>query len=973
MSVMAGPDLNVTVDANVTGYERKVEQVERSTERWRRQLENLESDLMSLERELDNTTNQGLLKQEEALRRHQDALDETGRGLALFGAATVAAFGLAANEAVQWESAWAGVTKTVDGSAAEMALLEDQLRELATTLPATHEEIAAVAEAAGQLGVARQDVSAFAKTMIDLAETTDLTADDAATSIAQMMNVMQTAPEDVGRMGAALVALGNDGASTESQILGMAQRIAGAGAQIGLTEGELLAIANALASVGIEVEAGGSAISSVMKKIDLDVSTNAARLEDWARVADMSTEDFRAMWEDDAAGALNAFVTGLGQLEATGGDAIKVLADMEIKGIRESDALLRMAGSGDLLTESIELGNRAWEENSALLEEAAKRYDTTESKLQVARNQLRDAGIDIGTVLLPAIAAVAGTVSDLIRAWQDLPGPIRSSMVVIGLLVGSLALLGGGLMMARTRLAQFVATTATLEAGGLRTMRTGLAGAAGFMMGPWGLAIGAGITALGIFAAKHGQAAQQVDALKATLDAQTGAITDNSREWAVKELSDNGVLEAAKNLGLNLATVTEAALGNADAMREVSAAYAENSEVTLAMAANGDIAADSMGVKQARATEILQKHLGDTNETLTEARSQWELESEAMGRSTESTEAAAAAQEGTTAAWGEGADAAGELTEEVKTLGEQLTELSEAYLSERAAGRAVRDGLREIRTAVRDYRKEHDGLQGAFADGTKSGDEFAGMLDDLASDYLTQIETTEALTGSQRKTMQVYRESRDSLIAVAQTLGMTEKEAKEYANQILGTPKLARTVFDAQTGEATADVRELQRLIDEAARNRQARIDITVSYSGGNVPRGLQEANGGIVETFADGGFSSSGEYVQRVPQLRQGGGTVVWNEPETSWEAYISGKPSMRERNRGVWADAGRRLGFLDGGGGGTTTIVREIERLPREFTVQSDIGPLVLRAVDGRLDDHSSHADARGLTNYGEVDDVG
>lgn len=844
MSVMAGPDLNVTVDANVTGYERKVEQVERSTERWRRQLEDLESDLMSLERSLDDTTNQGIAKQEEALRRHQDALDETGRGLMVFGALTVAAFGLATNEAIQWESAWAGVTKTVDGSAAEMARLEDQLRQLATTLPATHEEIAAVAEAAGQLGVAREDVASFTKVMIDLAETTDLTADDAATSIAQMMNVMQTAPEDVGRVGAALVALGNDGASTESQILGMAQRIAGAGAQLGLTEGEVLAIANALASVGIEVEAGGSAISSVMKEIQLAISTGSEEVAEYAAVAGMSAEAFTSLWGQDAAAGLDAFVTGLGQVSASGGDAIKTLYDLDITQVRQSDALLRLAGSGDLLTDSLLLGNQAWADNTALLEEAAKRYATTESQVQVARNQLVDAGIDVGTVLLPALVAVVGTLSDLIRAWQDVPGPIRDTLVVVGLLVGGLALLSGGLMTARARVATFAASTAALEAGSLKSFRSGMASTATFLTGPYAFALaGAGI-AVALLAAEHGKAAAEIESYRATLD-EAGNATQATFEDALSNLAGEGWLDFANAVGISMEEVVAALTQGGDAMEELKAKI--------------EAGRDDMGVKDqfwdhlTGDSDQFIENIINAREKIAEAEEQGRALAEGNEHLADSTGEASDSQDVATGAWEDGADAVVELTEEVKTLGEQLSELASAFLSQRAAGRAVSDSLREIRGALRDYREENDGLDGAFKKNTKSGDEFATMLDDLAVDYLKQIHATEELTGSQRKTMAVYRETRQSLIDMAQTLGKTKQEARDYAEEILGTPKMVKTMFDAETTEAAADARQLQRILEEAARDRTARIDITTYFhkEGYQTLGGLQEqAAGGIVRAF---------------------------------------------------------------------------------------------------------------------------
>lgn len=954
-------DLNVKVDATTTGYEAAILRAQQSTFRYETSLKSLESELMKLEKQLDDDV-------AAALQRQHDAMTKTGQGAFIFGVAVAAGLGLAANEAIKWESAWAGVTKTVDGSAPQMAMLEDELRNLATTLPATHEEIAAVAEAAGQLGIKREAIVGFTKTMIDLSETTNLTADQAATDMARFANIMQTPQDQVDRLGASLVALGNDGASTEAEILSMATRIAGAGAQLELTEGEVLAIANALSSVGVEAEAGGTAISTTMKKIQSVVSDGGQELEDFARVAGMSAEDFATLWREDAASALDAFVTGLGRVKTEGGDTIGVLSDLGITQVRQSDALLRLAGAGDLLTGSLELGNRAWQENSALVEEAAKRYETTEAKVQIARNALRDTAIDVGNVLIPAVAAVADVVGDMLRTWQDLPGPLRTATVVLAGAAAAVGIFGGAALIAIPKIAAFQVAVAGLEAGALRRLGTGLIGLGRFMMGPWGLAMAAGVAVLGIFAAKHGDAAREVDALRATLDEQTGALTENSVEWATKRLSESDAVDAARTLGLNLGTVVDAMLGEADAIAAVNAAYAENYEITLAMAAAGDPVTDSAR-DRAAATAQLTNLIGETNEIVDKGAQKWQLDQEVKAGSAVATRDAADAQEGATGAWEDGAAAAGELTEEVKTLGEQLGELSETFLNQREAGRAVRGSLREIRDALKEYRKEHGDLSGAFKDGTKSGDDFAAMLDDLATDYQRQIETTEQLTGSERKTMQAYRESRQSLIEVATQLGMTKAEAKEYADQVLGTPAMVKTLFDAQTGQAETDAIRLRERLEEAARDRQARIDITVQYHGGNVPRGLQEADGGIVQAYADGGFSASGTYVHRVPQLRQGGGTVQWNEPETGWEAYISGKPGMLARNRDVWTEAGRRLGLLESigsGGGGTTTVLeRVVETMPGQVVLEiPGMGRLIANVTRSQItaaDDFERRLDDR------------
>ena len=204
---------------------------------------------------------------EERLREQRDAMQDVGQAATAMGLSIAGGLLLSAKAAIEWESAWAGVTKTVDGTAAEMQGLEDELRGMAMTLPISHKELAGVAEAAGQLGVKREAIAGFTKTMVDLGVSTNLSAEDAATGIAQMMNVMQTAPANVGRFGAALVALGNDGASTEREILDMSQRLSGAGQLIGASESGVLALANAMASVGIQSELGGGAMSRTLQHI----------------------------------------------------------------------------------------------------------------------------------------------------------------------------------------------------------------------------------------------------------------------------------------------------------------------------------------------------------------------------------------------------------------------------------------------------------------------------------------------------------------------------------------------------------------------------------------------------------------------------------------------------------------------------------------------------------------------------------
>jgi TP901 family phage tail tape measure protein len=384
------------------------------------------------QREQSTAAKQVAREQAEAARKGRAAFDETAQTAARGAIAVGAAIGLMGKAAVDWESAWAGVTKSVAGAGQEM---EDSLRGLAKTLPATHDDIAAVAEAAGQLGVKTGDVVGFTETMIKLGETTNLTADEAATSIAQISNVMGTLDREgtagVDRFANALVALGNNGASTERDILSMSSRIAGAAKVVGMTEADLLGVANAVSSVGIEAEAGGTAISNVLIDMSKAVKTGSDDLERFARVAGISADDFARAFSESPADAMNLFVKGLGRIQQTGGDVFTVLDDLGQSDVRVTSALLKMAGAGDLLTESLQTGRSAAEQNSAMQAEFAKRLDTTAARLAIARNNARDAAITLGDSLAPMAAAAADGLSKVAQFAADLPAPLRNGALAV--------------------------------------------------------------------------------------------------------------------------------------------------------------------------------------------------------------------------------------------------------------------------------------------------------------------------------------------------------------------------------------------------------------------------------------------------------------------------------------------------------------------------------------------------------------
>lgn len=344
------------------------------------------------------------------------------KGMAAVGASivaagtTVAGLGAAAIKVgIEFESAFAGVKKTVDASDEQLSALHDGLIDLSKEIPVTAAGLSAIAESAGQLGIDVDNIEEFTATMADLSVATNLTAEEAATSFARFANIVGMSQENFDKLGSVVVALGNNLATTEAEITAMAMRIAGAGSQVGLTEAQIMAFSGALSSVGIEAEAGGTAFSTLISKMSLAVAQGGAALTDFSDVAGMTGDEFREAFEQDAGQAILSFIQGLARINDEGGSAIKTLDDIGLSDIRMRDALLRASGASDVFAEALDIANTAWDENIALSKEAEQRYKTMESRLQLLKNSVSALGIAI----YESTDEGLGSAVDLAMGWVD--------------------------------------------------------------------------------------------------------------------------------------------------------------------------------------------------------------------------------------------------------------------------------------------------------------------------------------------------------------------------------------------------------------------------------------------------------------------------------------------------------------------------------------------------------------------------
>lgn len=397
-----------------------------------------------------------------------EKFSKVGKEISGFGSALtkgvtapiVAGAGLAVKAAIDYESAFAGVKKTVDETATvSYQKLSDGIRQMAKELPASAVEIANVAEVAGQLGIKAEDILTFSRTMIDMGESTNLSAEEAATAIAKIANILGLTSDEYGRFGASVVDLGNNFATTEKDIVEMTNRLAAGGKLAGLTAPEILGLATAMSSVGIEAEAGGTAMTQTLTAIgnavSLTTKDSADDLALIAKVAGTTSEEFQKAWKEKPAEALQAFIKGLNTAREQGANMDAILMKLGMTGVRQGNMLKSLALSSDKMSAAVERSNQAWKDNTALTNEANKRYETTESQLKMFRNQLTDIAIEFGGPLIKALRSGLDAVkpwltnlSDLAKKFSSLSTEQQQNIIKWGLIAAALGpalnVLGGG-------------------------------------------------------------------------------------------------------------------------------------------------------------------------------------------------------------------------------------------------------------------------------------------------------------------------------------------------------------------------------------------------------------------------------------------------------------------------------------------------------------------------------------------------
>lgn len=316
----------------------------------------------------------------------------------------------------QFEKGLIGVEKTANLTESEVDELGKSIKSLSRQIPASTDELLEIATAAGQLGVRGvKNISNFSGTIAKLGRVSNISGEEAALSLTRILNVTGTGIDQIDEFSSVIVALGNNFAATESEIVSITSEVSRATAQFGVSAEESAALGTALRSVGVRAEEAGGVMTKAFIAIQDSITKGGKRMEQLSRLTGIAAKNLREDFSRDALGVFQKLLEGVSK---SGANASRELEKIGLSGIRVSKVIPTLSRNTDELQRALELANGEMRNATALNEEFAKSLEGSDSEVQLLRNEMNLLLQDIGEKIAPVFNKGARAVREFLAEMR---------------------------------------------------------------------------------------------------------------------------------------------------------------------------------------------------------------------------------------------------------------------------------------------------------------------------------------------------------------------------------------------------------------------------------------------------------------------------------------------------------------------------------------------------------------------------
>jgi TP901 family phage tail tape measure protein len=641
-----------------------------------------------------------------AQRNHRN-LSQVGMGATVMGGAMLAGFGVAAGAAMRFDKQMSAVGAVSNATAGQMDLLRQAALDAGQATVFSASEAAQAQAELARAGVSVADIMGGALTgSLDLAAAGQLALADAATIAAQAMNIFDLNGGQVSHVADVLAAAANKSAS-DVKGLGDALRQGGLVAdQTGLSFEDTTAVLAAFGDRALIGSDAGTSLKTMLQRLTPQSNEAAEKMEELGLNAYDATGNFVGL--EALAGEMQTSFSsltteqrGLAMATIFGSDAVRaanVIYELGADGIAEYSAAVNDQGAAARM--------------------AGEMTDNLAGDLEELSGAFETAMIGIGSSADGPLRAITQATTDLVNGFADLPGPVQGAVAAFLGVAGVTTTVGGGLLMVAGQVAQ--------TSIALKGMGTSLS-AVTLKMAPWMLAVaGAGVM-LAVLARKNAEVKARVEGLTEAIEADIGALGENTRAQLINDLEKKGALENAESLNIATGDLVDAIMGEDEALDRVRDRLADvKNEAGYASDANWEQKNSVVAIEQA-----LKRHTGE----LGDAKEAYDRKSEAMQRD----ETAMAKQIETTRTLGYATET---FTGAVTTLGKALPGAKDEVEGLQKAQEALAEALESFTDPLGAYddllkRKEEAEREAATATAEATKDQ-----EDSWEDYVRTVKVS---------------------------------------------------------------------------------------------------------------------------------------------------------------------------------------------------------------------------------------
>lgn len=378
------------------------------------------------------------------LKGFQKEFSSLAVGATAIGASILGALAIPVNQAIKFESTMADIRKVVDGldNADAFRKMSQDVIDLSTKLPITADGIGQIVAAAGQAGIARNELVGFAEDAAKMGIAFDQTAEESGQMMATWRTAFKMTQKDVVGLADKVNYLGNTGPASAAKISEIVTSVGSLAAVNHVSTGNLAALGATIAGMGVQSEVASTGIQNFMLSLSNANTGNAKRV---LKKIGMTPKSLASGMVKDSKATMLKVLEGIKNLpEESKSKALEWLFGRE-----SIKAIAPLLNNLDLLRKNFGKVADAQQYAGSMQKEYDSRADTTENKLTLMQNGITAVSLALGDALTPqlkqGVVALMPYIKQTEKFVRDNPELVRSvakfaiSLLAVGAAVGAVS------------------------------------------------------------------------------------------------------------------------------------------------------------------------------------------------------------------------------------------------------------------------------------------------------------------------------------------------------------------------------------------------------------------------------------------------------------------------------------------------------------------------------------------------------